>query len=94
MFVPSQYRQPDSSWMLELICGNPLAMLVSNGGQDEPPFATHLPVIAEPDANPHWQPNLAGAVLLGHLNRANPHWAALRTGSVALLTFTGPHAYV
>ena len=28
------------------------------------------------------------------MNRANPHWAALETGSVLLLTFTGPHSYV
>ncbi|MEO6701956.1 MAG: FMN-binding negative transcriptional regulator [Jatrophihabitantaceae bacterium] len=94
MFVPSHYREPDSSWMLELICSNPLAMLVSNGNEADGPFATHLPVIPEPGANPQWQPNLAGAKLLGHLNRANPHWAALETGAVALLTFTGPHAYV
>ncbi|WP_372343069.1 FMN-binding negative transcriptional regulator [Streptomyces sp. KL116D] len=37
---------------------------------------------------------LPGTTLLGHLNRANPHWAALETGSVLLLTFTGPHSYV
>ena len=95
MFVPNMYRQPDSGWLADLIRRNPLALLVTSGTQATGPFATHLPAIRDPSTvGEQWAPNLAGATLLGHLNRANPHWSALRTGDVALLTFTGPHAYV
>ncbi|MEV5407897.1 FMN-binding negative transcriptional regulator [Thermopolyspora sp. NPDC052614] len=92
MFVPSHYRPPDTSWMVEIITGNPLALMTSNGATGDVPFATHLPVIPEfVDAA---SADLAGSVLLCHLNRANPHWAALKDGGAVLLTFTGPHAYV
>lgn len=94
MFVPLPYREPAGSWMAGLIHGNPLALLVGNGGPDAGPFATHLPVIPDPQAQDGLGADLTGAVLLGHMNRANPHWDALRTGETALLTFTGPHAYV
>ncbi|GHI04321.1 transcriptional regulator [Streptomyces cellostaticus] len=94
MFVPSFYREPDSSWMVDLIRGNPLALAVANGSPEDGPFATHLPVIFDPETSGDWSGELPGATLLGHMNRANPHWAALETGSVLLLTFTGPHSYV
>jgi transcriptional regulator len=94
MFVPSQYREPDGSWMVELLHGNPLALLVTNGGAGDVPFATHLPVIPDPAMAAEHLDDLVGAVLLGHLNRGNPHWKALADGAAALLNFTGPHAYV
>ena len=94
MFVPSFYREPDSTWMVDLIRGNPLALAVANGSPEDGPFATHLPVIFDPETSGDWSGELPGATLLGHMNRANPHWAALGTGSVLLLTFTGPHSYV
>ncbi|MGW7823541.1 FMN-binding negative transcriptional regulator [Streptomyces puniciscabiei] len=94
MFVPSFYREPESSWIADLIRGNPLALAVTNGSAEDGPFATHLPVIFDPETSGDWTGELPGATLLGHMNRANPHWAALETGSVLLLTFTGPHSYV
>ncbi|MGQ4374354.1 FMN-binding negative transcriptional regulator [Streptomyces sp. SAS_267] len=96
MFVPSFYREPNNSWMADLIRDNPLALAVTNGSPEDGPFATHLPVIFDPDASgdPGASGELTGATLLGHMNRANPHWAALRPGGVLLLTFTGPHSYV
>ncbi|MFJ9041488.1 FMN-binding negative transcriptional regulator [Streptomyces sp. NPDC102406] len=94
MFVPSFYREPDSSWMVDLIRGNPLALAVSNGAAEDGPFATHLPVIFDPETSADPVGDLPGVTLLGHMNRANPHWAALETGGVLLLTFTGPHSYV
>jgi transcriptional regulator len=94
MFVPSFYREPDSSWMVDLIRGDPLALAVANGSPENGPFATHLPVIFDPETSGDWSGELPGATLLGHMNRANPHWSALETGSVLLLTFTGPHSYV
>lgn len=94
MFVPSQYREPDESWMVDLIRNNPLALMVTNGSPVDGPFATHLPVIPDPQSNDGLEGGLPGATLLGHMNRANPHWEALESGSAVLLTFTGPHAYV
>ncbi|MFF7934459.1 FMN-binding negative transcriptional regulator [Streptomyces sp. NPDC007940] len=94
MFVPSDYREPDVSWMVDLMRGNPLALMVSNGTPTDGPCATHLPVITDPQWESPVAADLADMRLLGHMNRANPHWAALETGSVVLLTFTGPHAYV
>ncbi len=80
--------------MVNLIRGNPLALAVANGSPENGPFATHLPVIFDPETSGDWSGELPGATLLGHMNRANPHWAALETGSVLVLTFTGPHSYV
>lgn len=94
MFVPSFYREPDSSWMVDLIRGNPLALAATNGSPEDGPFATHLPVIFDPETSGDWSGELPGATLLGHMNRNNPHWTALENGSVLLLTFTGPHSYV
>jgi len=94
MFVPSQYSEPDGSWMVDLLRNNPLALMVSNGAASAAPFATHLPVIPDPDMTGEWSADLSGAVLLGHMNRANPHWRALGDGDISLLSFTGPHAYV
>ncbi|WP_438297326.1 FMN-binding negative transcriptional regulator [Streptomyces sp. HUAS TT7] len=99
MFVPSQYREPDGSWMVDLIRNNPMALMATNSGPADgsspaSPFATHLPVIPDPQMNGEPTDDLSGMTLLGHMNRANPHWKALKSGSSVLLVFTGPHAYV
>ncbi|NUK03476.1 FMN-binding negative transcriptional regulator [Streptomyces lunaelactis] len=94
MFVPAPYRQPATSWMVDILRGNPLALMVSNGPEAAGPYATHLPVIQDPTMTEEWSADLSGAKLLGHMNRANPHWKALADGTQVLLTFTGPHAYV
>jgi transcriptional regulator len=94
VFVPTAYREPDNSWMVDIIRSNPLAMLVSNGTEQAGPFATHLPAIPDPAMAGKWPADLVGATVLGHLNRSNSHWSTLAGGSVGLLTFTGPHAYV
>ncbi|AVZ77914.1 transcriptional regulator (plasmid) [Streptomyces lunaelactis] len=99
MFVPNQYREPNGSWMVDVIRKNPLALMATNsspaeGSPPAGPFATHLPVIPDPQMTGEWADDLSGTTLLGHMNRANPHWAALETGSVVLLVFTGPHGYV
>ncbi|MER5218048.1 FMN-binding negative transcriptional regulator [Streptomyces sp. NPDC002838] len=92
MFVPTSYRPPDSSWMIDVVKDHPLGLLTSNGDPGEVPFATHLPVI--PESFDTEAADLSGSVLLCHLNRQNPHWSALRSGDPVLLTFTGPHGYV
>ncbi|RFS84168.1 FMN-binding negative transcriptional regulator [Actinomadura spongiicola] len=93
MFVPHAYREPDESWMHDLVHGNPLAQLVSNGKGPEPPWMTHVPIIVDPHAS---RPpgDLSGLTLWGHMNRENPHWSALGTAAPVVVAFTGPHAYV
>ncbi len=59
-------------------------MLVSR--HDGEPFATHLPLLVEPDEPPAGQ-------LVGHMARANPQWRELADQDV-LAVFAGPHAYV
>jgi transcriptional regulator len=87
MYVPADYRAPDPSWVADLVAGNPLALLCTNGGGT--PHATHLPVITRPGSAFE-----QSGVLVGHMNRANPHWSSLAAGSCALMVFTGPHGYV
>jgi transcriptional regulator len=94
MFVPHHYREPNGTWMVDVLRGNPLALMVSNGAEDAEPFATHLPVIPDPEMSEDWPEDLAGGLLLGHMNRANPHWKALENGSRVVVIFTGPHAYI
>ncbi|MEU5979500.1 FMN-binding negative transcriptional regulator [Streptomyces sp. NPDC047315] len=94
MFVPSLYRQPDVSWMVDLMVHNPLALAASSGESGARPFVTTLPAIPDPGMTDAWSADLSGGVLLGHMNRANPHWKALRDGDEITLVFTGPHGYV
>jgi len=94
MYVPDMYREPNGDWLIKLIRENPLALLVVNGEPGGEPYATHLPVIPDPQMTGDWAEDLAGGSLIGHMNRANPHWSALVDGDPVLLVFTGPHAYV
>lgn len=94
MFVPPIYQHPDVSWMLDLMRGNPLALMATNGDPGRAPLATHLPVILDPDCSLPDSDSLAGLGLLAHLNRANPQWAHVRTGTQVLFSFVGPNSYV
>lgn len=90
MFVPAIYRVEDDDWHRRIVDEHPLATLVSNG--KSVPYATHLPSLISPSA-PKEVP-LAGAELVGHMNRANPHWASLTDGTRVSLIFEGPGGYV
>ena len=94
MFVPPIYRAPDHTWMVELLQNNPLALMTGNGPDGGVPYATHLPVIVDPEMTGEWSADLSGGLLLGHMNRQNPHWRSLRDGAPVLLVFTGPNSYV
>ncbi|WP_409180691.1 FMN-binding negative transcriptional regulator [Amycolatopsis sp. VS8301801F10] len=94
MYVPEQYLPPSEGWMAELIVRNPFAVLVTSGGIAEEPCVTHLPVVPGEIPSAAESAELAGGLLLGHLNRANPHWRALAGGTRSMLVFTGPDGYV
>ena len=72
MFVPRPYREPDGSWMVELIRANPLGLLATNGG-DDGPFATHLPVIPDPHRVGHFPIEKARQIAqqAGHGDKGN-----------------------
>jgi transcriptional regulator len=84
------YRVEDSGWQRRIVDEHPLATLVSNG--ESVPYATHLPSLVRP-GTPEEMP-LAGAELVGHMNRANPHWASLAAGMRVRMIFGGPGGYV
>jgi transcriptional regulator len=83
MYLPPQFNHPEHA--LELIRSHPLASLISND-DDGFPFVTHLPMHVEAQGEV-WQ-------MLGHCARANPHWRYLLARPQALVTFTGPQAYL
>ena len=58
-------------------------------GTDGTPFATHLPLLVEPD------PTEEGTLFLrSHMARANPQWKHFANGLDVLAIFHGPHALV
>ena len=85
MFVPKHFAQDDRRAMVELIGHYGFATLVTT--VDGALFATHLPMLLEPEAS-------GAEVLLGHVARANPQWKGFDGETQALAVFEGPHAYV
>ncbi|WZH35839.1 MAG: FMN-binding negative transcriptional regulator [Microbacterium enclense] len=85
------YRAPSPVEVIDLVRQHPFALVISGGGADAAPTATHTPVVVEdvPDDT-----TLVGAELLGHIARKNPQWTSLRDGQPVLLVFSGPHGYV
>jgi transcriptional regulator len=84
MYVPAAFAMSDRADQFAFIRRHSFALLVSTSGSE--PFATHLPLLLDPDDGPN-------GTLRGHLARANPH-AVLRRGQSILAVFSGPHAYV
>lgn len=85
MYLPTAFRQKDTTEMLRLIAETRLATLVTAGAQGLQ--ATHLPLILAAGEGEH-------GTLYGHLARGNPQWRELAAGTPALVIFQGPDAYV
>jgi transcriptional regulator len=84
MYVPPAFREDDTATLHAAIRGARLATLVTAG--PDGPFATHLPMLLDPEPAPF-------GTLIGHIARANPH-ARMAQGTRALVIFQGPDAYV
>lgn len=86
MYVPQAFQQHDRAELFDFIRANSFAALISS--HEGQPFATHLPLLVNSDAE-------AGehGELRGHFARANPQWRDL-AGQDVLTIFSGPHAYV
>lgn len=88
MYTPRFNQVTDRSLLVDAMRRYSFAILFGGtpeGHADEPPAATHLPLVVK-DEGEH-------GVLEGHFARANPHWKAL-AGHEVLVVFPGPHSYV
>lgn len=85
MYIPEHFAVDDRSALIEVMCAESFALLISNGDSGEP-FVTHLPMIVRDGPD--------GLIIEGHMARANPHWQYLEKSPPALIVFNGPHAYV
>ena len=89
MYVPAHFRVDDPAELRRFMRAYPFATLVTTG-PDGAPFATHLPLLVEEDADG------SGTLFLrSHLARANPHWGHMVSSPAATLAiFHGPHALI
>src|ERR1041384_4098793 len=85
MYIPSKFKIEDTTKLARFIRENSFATLITQA--DGVPFASHLPILFEPNSPP------AGK-LLGHMARANPQWKHFADGREILAVFHGPHAYI
>ena len=83
MYIPASFRVTDRDRLLDFMRDNSFATLVSRVGGE--PFASHLPLLLEPNVGPH-------DTLIGHMARANPQWRSDDDAFLAI--FSGPHAYI
>ena len=82
MYQPPHFIETRPEVLHELIIGNPLGLLVTNGPSGL--IANHLP----------FHLDAKKSTLRAHLARANAQWKDLAAGSECLIVFQGPHAYV
>ena len=85
MYIPKGLEIEDLPTLHDFMARNSFATLV--GVAERAPFATHLPLLLDPERGPY-------GTIVGHLARANPHGRLFDGNSPALAIFTGPHAYV
>ena len=84
MYLPPDFHEQDHRRLLDLMRGQPFALVIS-AGEDGAPHATPVPVLLEEGPD--------GLSLRWHLSRSNPHAAAL-AGREGLVVFQGPHALI
>ncbi len=85
MYLPRHFAEGDTAALHQLMARHDFALLVTS--VDGAPFASHLPLMVEPDAGPH-------GTILGHMSRANTQWRGFTEGCEGLAVFQGPHAYI
>lgn len=89
MYVPASFAVTDAEQLAQFMEENSFAVVVTQ--HEGVPFASHLPLLFEPDRGPH-------GTLIGHMAKANPQWREAATSVVegipALAIFSGPHTYI
>lgn len=84
MYLPEQFKEPDTERALALVEANPFGMLVTT--VDGEPFVSHLPFLIRREAG--------SLRLLAHMARTNPQWRHFAETREVLAVFQGPHAYI
>lgn len=82
MYIPPHFQVRDPETLTAFLLTNSFASLVTIANGE--PFATHLPLLYQPETN----------TLIGHLAKANPQCAHLASAESVLAIFTGPHGYI
>jgi transcriptional regulator len=88
MYIPATFRETRPEVLHALMREHSFATLISV--LDGALFATHIPVLLDPDRGEY-------GTLRAHMARANPHWHAFTAtpqGTESLVIFQGPHAYI
>ena len=90
MYIPPAFRLDDRAVALELMRGNPFALLVVATARGELDI-THLPILVDVDGD--------ALALRGHVSKANPASGLIAGASSgapvrATVVFTGAHTYV
>lgn len=88
MYVPAAFRQEEPAELRRFMQTHGFATLVTVA-PDGAPFATHLPMLVEPDPADE-----SLLFLRSHLAKANPQWQYFTSGVETLTIFHGPHALV
>jgi len=91
MYLPPQFKSSDRAIAAGLMREHSFASLISVDDEGLP-FVTHLPLVLE-DREEGVESD-TGFVLLGHVAKPNPHWRYLQQRPRAVVTFSGPHAYM
>lgn len=84
MYTPRLYREDDREKILEFLCQNVFAILVTFDG--EKPTASHLLMEVVEDGE--------RLFINGHMSRANPQWKTFEMNNEVLIIFQGPHTYI
>ena len=86
MYIPPRFREENKETLFELMDASDFALLVTTQ-PDGTPFASHLPMMVDPQRGPY-------GTVVAHMARANPQWHDFSMEREALVIFQGPHAYV
>lgn len=84
MYTPPAFREEDRDEIVGIMRAARLPILVTMGAEL---FATHLPLIYDPEPAPHGR-------LIGHVAKANPHWRNFDPAHRALAIFQAHDAYI
>lgn len=84
MYTPPAFRENDEAEIAAIMRAARLPILITMG---EELFATHLPLLHDPEPKPHGR-------LIGHVARANPHWHNFDPAKAALAVFQANDAYI
>ena len=85
MYIPAHFKEDRTEVLHAAIRAAGAATLVSM--TPEGLFASHAPLMLDPDSGPH-------GTLIGHLAKANPHTKLMDSAVQTLVIFHGPGGYI